>query len=132
MSRLKRVQPVGFRPPKGYANGLVGTGRILFVAGQVGWDANEKFQSDVMHEQFAQALRNVLAVVREANGTPEDVARMTVYVTDKQAYAAERKAIGATWKALFGGHFPAMTLVEVKSLLEDGALVEIEATALLP
>lgn len=132
MSTLRTVQPPGWKAPLGYANGIVGRGRILFVGGQIGWDGQEVFVSDVLHEQFAQALDNVLAVLREAGGAPEHLARMTVYVVDKQAYRAQRKEIGRAWKARLGRHFPAMALVEVKSLLEDRAQVEIEATAVLP
>ncbi|MEW5849149.1 MAG: RidA family protein [Myxococcota bacterium] len=132
MTTLSLVQPEGWKPPRGYANGVVGEGRILFVGGQIGWDGQETFHTDVLHEQWAQALDNVLAVVRAAGGGPEHIARMTVYVVDKREYAAQRKEIGAAWKARMGRHYPAMALVEVKSLLEDRARVEIEATAVLP
>lgn len=129
---LTPVQPPGFKPPRGYSNGMVGEGRLLFVGGQIGWDAEECFQSDDMAQQWAQALDNVLAVVRAAGGGPEHVARMTVYVTDKGEYARQRGPIGDAWKTRMGRHYPAMALVEVKSLLEDRAKVEIEATAVLP
>lgn len=110
---------------------LTGT-RTLFVAGQVGWDREMRFVSDDFAEQFVQALDNVLAVVREAGGTPEHIGRMTIYVTDKARYLAAAKAIGVAWRERMGKHYPAMALVEVKALLEDRALVEIEATAVLP
>lgn len=125
------VQPDGWKKPKGYNNGMLASGRILFVGGMIGWDGQETFHSDVLHEQWAQALDNVLAVVRRAGGCPEHIARMTVYVTDKREYVAQRKEIGAAWKARLGKHYPAMALVEVKGLLEDRAKVEIEATAVL-
>lgn len=124
------VQPKGWKAPKGYSNGVVGTGRMLFVAGQVGWDAQEQLAAGFA-AQFAQALDNVLAVVREAGGQPADVARLTVYVVDRREYLAAAKALGAAWRERFGKHYPAMALVEVKGLVEDGARVEIEATAVL-
>lgn len=131
-STLVPVQPEGWPRPKGYANGMLGTGRVLFVAGQVGWDASEKIVSERLSAQFTQALDNVLAVVAAAGGRPEHVARMTVFVSDKEEYAAQRAEIGAAWKARLGRHFPAMSLVQVAALLEEGAKVEIEATAVLP
>jgi enamine deaminase RidA (YjgF/YER057c/UK114 family) len=129
---LVPVQPEGWPRPKGYANGMLGTGRVLFVAGQVGWDASEKIVSERLSAQFTQALDNVLAVVAAAGGRPEHLARMTVFVSDKDEYAAQRAEIGAAWKARLGRHFPAMSLVQVAALLEEGAKVEIEATAVLP
>ena len=132
MEKLDIIQPDGWARPKGFSNGVVGRGRVLFVAGQIGWDGQERFHSDVLHEQWAQALDNVIAVVTAAGGTPQHLARMTVYVVDKREYAAQRKEIGAAWKARLGAHFPAMALLEVKGLLEDRAKVEIEATAILP
>ncbi|MBI5493902.1 MAG: RidA family protein [Deltaproteobacteria bacterium] len=129
---LQRIQPEGWAQPKGYANGMVGRGRVLFVAGQVGWDAQERFHTAVLHEQWAQALDNVLAVVRAAGGLPEHVARMTVFVTDHREYSAQRAEIGQAWRDRMGRHYPAMSLVEVRALLEQGAKVEIEATAVLP
>jgi enamine deaminase RidA (YjgF/YER057c/UK114 family) len=133
--KIVGVHPGGWAPAQGYSNGLVveGGGRLLFVAGQIAWDARQELVgAGDMAAQFAQALANVLAVVRAAGGAPEHVVRMTVYVVDKAAYVAARKAIGATWRELLGRHFPAMALLEVSDLLEDGALVEIEATAVLP
>ncbi len=129
---LEPVQPAGWPRPKGYSNGMMGTGRVLFVAGQVGWDATETIVSDRLSAQFTQALDNVLAVVAAAGGRPEHVARMTVFVSSKDEYAAQRAEIGAAWKARLGRHFPAMSLVQVAALLEEGAKVEIEATAVLP
>ncbi len=130
------IQPQGWAKAKGYANGvLTGPGRMLFVAGQIGWDptsSEPRFPSDDLGEQFLLALDNVLAVVREAGGQPEHIARMTVYVTDKHQYNAAVRRIGEGWRARLGRHYPAMALVEVKSLLEDRAKVEIEATCVLP
>lgn len=129
---LTPVDPQALGRPIGYTNGMRGRGEILFVAGQVAFDASQRIVSPELTAQFAKALDNVLSVVREAGGSPTDIARMTVYVTDKTAYLASRREIGGAWRERLGKHFPAMTLVEVKSLLEDGALVEIEATAVLP
>jgi enamine deaminase RidA (YjgF/YER057c/UK114 family) len=133
MKDKRTVQPLGWARPRGYANGVMGSGRVLFIAGQIGWDPRSvkpKFPK-TFAAQFENALANVLAVLREAGGTPADLARMTVYVTNKRAYLASVKAVGAAWKRKVGKEFPAMTLVEVKGLLETQALVEIEATAVL-
>ena len=105
--------------------------RLLFVAGQIGWDEGQRLVSDDFVEQFDRALRNVLAVVLEAGGAPGGVARLVVYVTDKREYLARTSEIGERWRALMGKHYPAMALVEVKGLLEDGAKVEIEGIAVL-
>ncbi|HVY48298.1 MAG TPA: RidA family protein [Minicystis sp.] len=129
--RLTFVEVPGWPAPKGYANGVVARGATLFVAGQVGWDASGAFASDDLAEQFAQALDNVLAVVRAAGGGPEHLAKMTVYVTDVGAYRAATRAIGAAWRARLGRHFPAMALVGVTELVEPRAKVEIEAVAVL-
>lgn len=128
---LAPVNPPGLVPPRGYNHGLRGQGELLFVAGQIGCDAAGRVTSTDFASQFALALDNVLAVVAAAGGRPESVARMTVYVTDKQAYLQSAKALGAAWRARFGKHYPAMALVEVRGLVEDGAQVEIEATAVL-
>lgn len=132
MSLLRAIQPPGWKRPKGYANGVVAEGRILFVAGQIGWDADEVFHSDVFHEQWDRALANVLEVVRAAGGGPEHVARMTIYVTDKRAYLDQIPQVGEAWKRHMGRNYPAMALVQVADLVEDRALVEIEATCVLP
>lgn len=127
------VQPLGWARPRGYSNGVAATGRVLFVAGQIGWDptsSRPKFPK-TFAGQFDQALANVVAVVREAGGRPEDLARLTIYVTSKTEYLAAAKAVGASWRRRVGRHYPAMALVEVKSLLERSAKVEIEATAVL-
>ncbi|HEX8162850.1 MAG TPA: RidA family protein [Pyrinomonadaceae bacterium] len=131
---MKIINPEQLGRPRGYANGVLceAGGRVLFVAGQIGWDGEQRLVGEDFVEQFARSLANVLAVVAEAGGSPERIARLTVYVTDKREYAARTREVGERWRALMGRHFPAMTLVEVKGLLEDGAKVEIEATAVLP
>ncbi len=127
------IQPEGWPRPRGYANGIIGEGRVLFIGGQVGWDVRTtppRFPS-TFAGQFEQALANVLEVLRAAGGAPEQLTRFTIYVTDKRAYLASLEALGATWKRLLGRHYPAMALVQVVALVEDEALVEIEATAVL-
>jgi enamine deaminase RidA (YjgF/YER057c/UK114 family) len=130
--RIEVVQPPGFPAPRGYANGVIARGPTLHVAGQVGWDAAGRFPRADLAGQFAQALDNVLAVVAAAGGAPTDVVRMTVYVTDLDAYRSSGAAIGAAWRARFGRHYPAMALVGVAGLVERAAVVEIEAVAALP
>lgn len=133
--KIETVQPDGWKAPKGYANGVsvVGASRLVFVAGQIAWNADQQLVGHGdMAAQFGQVLANVAAVVRAAGGEPQHVVRMTCYVTDKQAYLAATREIGAHWRATFGRHFPAMALVQVAALLEPGALIEIEATAALP
>lgn len=134
--RLRRwaVRPDGWKDAKGYENGVLveGGGRTLYVAGQIAWNADQELVGDGdMGEQFIQALKNVLVILEEAGGVPEEIVRMTVYVTDKKAYLKATRAIGKFWKATLGKHYPAMALVQVADLLEDGALVEIEATAVI-
>jgi enamine deaminase RidA (YjgF/YER057c/UK114 family) len=131
LNPLTAVNPASLAKPRGYSHGVKGTGDLLFVAGQVGWDGGGHVVSDDFAEQFRQALENVLDVVWAAGGGPERVARMVVYVTDKREYLACAREIGALWRARMGRHFPAMVLVEVKALLDDRAKVEIEAMALL-
>jgi enamine deaminase RidA (YjgF/YER057c/UK114 family) len=131
---LELINPEALGRARGYSNGVLAPagGRLLFVAGQVGWDREQKIVSERFLCQWSRALDNVLAVVHDAGGRPEHVARLTVYVTDRREYAAELKEIGVAYRARFGKHFPAMALVEVAALLEAGAKVEIEATAVLP
>lgn len=132
---LASVHPEGWKPARGYSNGVIvsGAGRFLFVAGQVAWDADQRVVgAGDFAAQFARALENVVEVVRAAGGDPAHVARLTIYVTDKAQYVAAQKSVGEAYRRLMGRHFPAMALVEVAGLLEDGALVEIEATAALP
>jgi enamine deaminase RidA (YjgF/YER057c/UK114 family) len=128
---MEAVNPKEWPRPVGYSNGVLARGATLYVAGQIGWNARGEFEALDMGGQFAQALDNVLAVVREAGGQPTDLAKMTVYVTDLDAYRAARRAIGEAWRDKLGKHYPAMALVCVAGLLEPKALVEIEAVAVL-
>jgi enamine deaminase RidA (YjgF/YER057c/UK114 family) len=127
------VNPGSLGQPKGWNNGMLAPagGRVLFVAGQVATDASGEVVAGDMAAQWERALENVLAVVRAAGGEPADIGRMTVYVTDRAAYLASRRPLGEVWRRLMGRHYPAMAVVEVKGLVEDGAVVEIEATAVI-
>ena len=125
------VNPPDLPPPRGYNNGVVLEGRLLFVAGQIGWRADGTLVDGGFADQFDQALANVVAVVRAAGGKAESIGRLTIFVVDKTAYQAMRQEIGERYRARMGRHYPAMTLVEVRSLLEPGAIVEIEATAVI-
>jgi enamine deaminase RidA (YjgF/YER057c/UK114 family) len=132
---LTPIEPGGWKAPKGYSNGIVtpAGSRTLFVAGQIAWDGEQRLVGGAdFAAQFRQALANVLAVVRAAGGGPADLARLTIYVKDKRQYRASSKELGAIWRELVGPHYPAMALVQVSDLLEDGALVEIEGVAALP
>jgi enamine deaminase RidA (YjgF/YER057c/UK114 family) len=126
------ILPAGWPRPKGYANGVVAKGRMLFIAGMIGWDAQGRFESDDFATQARQALRNVADVLREAGGKPENIVRMTWYVTNKREYLAAAKEIGQAFREIIGCYNAAMTAVEVTALIEDRAKVEIEATAVLP
>ena len=128
---MEVLQPPGWPRPRGYANGIAAEGRMVFVAGQIGWNEEHRFEVDLAG-QVRRALANVLAVLAEAGGGPENVARMTWYVTDREAYLRELEPIGAAYRELMGRHFPAMAVVVVAGLVEAEALVEIEATAVLP
>jgi enamine deaminase RidA (YjgF/YER057c/UK114 family) len=131
--KMTFINPAALSQPLGYNNGvLVEGGSLLFVAGQIGWDRDQRIVSDDFAEQFAQALENVIAVVREAGGEPANIARLLIFVTDKDEYASRLRDVGAAYRQLMGKHFPAMTLVETSSLLEHLAKVEIEATAVIP
>ncbi len=129
---LDILRPASWAQPRGYSNGIVARGRIVFIAGQIGWDEARRFDSDELVGQTRQALLNVLAVLREAGGAPEHVVRMNWYIVDRDCYKAAAQEIGLVYRELMGRHYPAMTCVEVKGLIEDQALVEIEATAVLP
>ena len=129
---MKMLQPPGWPRPKGYSNGVSARGRMIFTAGIVGWDERESFPDYTLHGQFAQALRNTLAVLAEDDAGPEHVVRMTCYVIDRDEYLRERDEIGAAWRQIMGRNFPAMALVEVKGLVEGAAKVEIETTAVVP
>jgi enamine deaminase RidA (YjgF/YER057c/UK114 family) len=129
---MRVLQPSHWPRPKGYANGVAASGRMEFVAGMIGWDSEGRFPSDAFADQARQALRNIVEVLGEAGAKPEHIVRMTWYVTDKREYVAQVKAIGASYRAHMGKHFPAMALVQVAALLEDRAKVEIEVTAVIP
>ena len=126
------INPESLGAPRGYANGVLTEGsRLLFISGQVGWDQQQQIVSDDLVEQFDRALANIITVVEEAGGRPDQIARLILYVTDKNEYRDRTKEIGERYRARMGKHFPAMVLVEVKSLLEDRAKIEIEGTAVL-
>ncbi len=127
---LTVLQPAGWPRPKGYANGVVGTGRLAVLAGQIGWDADGGFP-DGLVAQTGQALRNILTVLAEAGGGPEHIARLTWYVTDIAAYRREAGALGPVWREVMGRNFPTMSVIGVSALVEEQALVEIEAIAIL-
>jgi enamine deaminase RidA (YjgF/YER057c/UK114 family) len=124
--------PEGWAPPIGYANGIEATGRIVFVAGQVGWDAQQVFQSEDIVPQFEQALANVLDILAVAGGKPGHICRMTAYCCDKPAYLAARRELGAVWRRHMGAHYPAMSMIFVSDLLDPPGKIELEATAVLP
>ena len=126
------LQPPGWVWPRGYANGIAARGRLVLVAGQVGWDAAGLFRSDRFADQARQALANIVAIVAEAGGRPEHVVRLTWYITDRREYLAESKAVGTAYRDVLGRHYPAMSVVEIAALIEPGAKVEIEATAVIP
>lgn len=127
------LMPPGWKAPIGYSNGIaVDAGRIVFVAGQVGWNAEQVFESEALAPQFDQALRNVLEVLAQAGGGPEHVCRMTAFCCDRPAYLAARPELGAIWRRLMGRHFPAMSMIFVSDLLDRPGLIELEATAVVP
>ncbi|HET9734922.1 MAG TPA: RidA family protein [Burkholderiales bacterium] len=129
---MRVLLPQGWAPPIGYANGIEAQGRIVFVAGQVGWDAQQKFHSEELAPQFEQALKNVLAVLAEAGGRAEHICRMTAFCCDKPAYLAARPQLGRIWRSLMGKHFPAMSMIFVSDLLDSPGKIELEATAVIP
>ncbi len=128
------INPESLGAPRGWNNGVLASagGRLLFVAGQTGHDSSGRIPESAFVEQFARAMENVVAVVREAGGTPEDIGRLTIFVTDMDAYRSSAKPLGEVYRRSMGRHYPAMALVEVKSLVDANALVEIEATAVVP
>ncbi len=130
---MSAVEPSGWPRGSGYADGIVAEGRVLAVSGQIGWDPlTQTFASDDFAEQAAQALRNVVAVLRAGGAEPAHLVRLTWYVTDRAAYVAARKAVGRAYREIVGAHYPAMSVVVVAGLLEERALVEVEATAVVP
>ena len=126
------LQPPGWAPAKGYANGVAARGTLVFVGGQIGWNAQQRFETDDFIEQTRQTLHNVVAVLKEAGAGPEHMVRMTWYVIDRVEYNARLKELGGVYREVIGKHFPAMTCVEVAALMEARAKVEIEVTAVLP
>lgn len=129
---MQRIQPPGWAEPKGYANGVLATGAQLYIGGQIGWNAQQQFESDDFVAQTRQALQNIAAVLAAAGAAPEHMVRMTWYITDRHEYTARLKEIGAAYRQVLGKNFPAMTCVQVAGLVEERALVEIEVTAVLP
>ncbi|MBW6527834.1 RidA family protein [Sphingomonas sp. RHCKR7] len=129
---MRIVQPPGWPRPRGYSNAVTASGRQLFVAGLIGWTAEERFEATDLPGQFEQILRNLLAILAEAGAAPEHVARMTWYITDKQAYLRDARRVGEIYRALMGRHYPVMAVVQVVALMEDAALIEIETTAVIP
>lgn len=127
------LHPPSWRAPVGYANGVaVPAGRIVFIAGQVGWDAEQRFASEDILPQFEQALGNLLEVLAEAGGRPEHICRITAYCTDKPGYLDVRRDLGPVWRRRMGRHYPAMTMVFVSALLDEPGKIELEATAVIP
>ena len=129
---MKQLQPPGWAAPKGYANGIAARGTQVFVGGQIGWNAQQQFETDDFIAQTRQTLQNVMAVLKEAGAGPEHMVRMTWYVIDRDEYNARLKELGGVYRDVIGRHFPAMTCIEVSALMEERAKVEIEVTAVLP
>lgn len=129
---MEILQPPHWLKPRGYSNGMAAKGKIVCIAGQVGWNAEEKFETDDFVGQVEQALQNIVDVLAEAGGKPTDILRMTWYVTSKEEYVADRKGLGAAYRRVMGKHYPAMTAVQVTALMARRAKVEIEATAVVP
>ncbi len=129
---MESIQPEGWQTPKGYSNGILAEGKMLFLAGQVGWDEAGEFQSDDFVAQVRQALLNITRILQTAGVSPSHITRMTWYITDKQEYLGALKEVGQAYRDIIGAHYPAMTMVQVVALIEARAKVEIEATALIP
>jgi enamine deaminase RidA (YjgF/YER057c/UK114 family) len=129
---MQVLQPKGWAAPKGYANGVLAEGRQVHIAGQIGWTAEAKLVSADFVAQVEQALANIVQVLAEAGGVPAHIVRLTWYITDKSEYMSRQRDIGAAYRRVIGRHFPAMSAIVVAGLIEDGAKVEIEATAVLP
>ena len=129
---MRVLLPSGWPRPKGYSNGISASGRMIFTAGIVGWDDQENFPSHRLVDQFAQTLRNTLAILADDGAGPEHIVRMTCYITDRGQYLSQRDELGPVWKSIMGANYPAMALVEVSALVESAALIEIETTAVVP
>jgi enamine deaminase RidA (YjgF/YER057c/UK114 family) len=132
MSMLKILQPPGWARAKGFSNGIACSGNLVFIAGQIGWTGEGKWEARDFAGQFRQTIKNILSVLAEANGKPEHIVRLTWYVLDKQEYLAALTDVGAAYRELMGRHYPTMAVVQVSGLVEDEARLEIEATAVLP
>jgi len=132
MSALRILQPPGWARAKGFSNGIAASGKLVFIAGQIGWTGDCKWEARDFAGQFRQALLNILTVLKEADGKPEHIVRLTWYVLDKKEYLAALKEIGAAYRELMGRHYPTMAVVQVSGLIEDEARLEIEATAVVP
>jgi enamine deaminase RidA (YjgF/YER057c/UK114 family) len=132
MSAMQILQPPGWARARGFANGIAAQGRLVFIAGQIGWDAQQRWQARDFAGQFRQALQNILEVLKEAGGRPEHLVRLTWYVLDRQEYLESLKAVGEAYRELMGRHFPTMAVVQVSGLVEPEARLEIEATAVVP
>lgn len=133
MIEHETILPEGWPSPKGYSNGMLAAeGRTLFLGGQVGWTTEEKFVSEKLVPQFEQALKNIVAIVEKAGGKPKDICRMTCYCKDREQYLTSRKELGTIWKEIIGKHYPCMSMIFVVDLLDHPAVIEIEATAIIP
>ena len=128
---MKFLQPEDWKPARGYANGIEAKGRLIVTGGQIGWNADQEFETDDFIGQCEQTLRNIVAILAEAGAGPEHLVRLTWYITDKQAYVSRQKELGQVYRQVIGRHFPAMAVVQVTALIEDRAKVEIEATAVV-
>jgi enamine deaminase RidA (YjgF/YER057c/UK114 family) len=129
---MQILQPPGWAKAKGFSNGIAANGKLVFIAGQVGWTGEGKWEAHDFAGQFRQALQNIVAVLKEAKGEPQHIVRLTWYVIDKQEYLASLRQVGIAYRAVMGRHFPAMAVVQVGGLIEDQARLEIEATAVIP
>jgi len=129
---MKILQPPGWARAKGFSNGIAAKGNLVFIAGQIGWTGDCKWEARDFAGQFRQAIKNILAVLAEANGKPEHIVRLTWYVLDKKEYLGALKEVGAAYRELMGKHYPTMAVVQVSGLVEDEARLEIEATAVVP
>ncbi len=132
MNIMKKIQPPDWAEPKGYSNGVLARGALLFVGGQIGWNAEQQFESDDFVVQTRQTLQNIAAVLKAGGAGPEHMVRMTWYVVDRHEYSARLKEIGGVYREIMGKNFPAMTCVQVAGLVEERAQIEIEVTAMLP
>ena len=129
---MKFLQPESWTQPKGYANGIVAEGKLIILGGQIGWNAKQKFESDEFVPQFRQTLENIITLLTEVGAGPEHIVRLTWFITDRDAYLDSQKEMGQAYRNIMGRNFPAMSVVQVVKLIEDRALIEIEATAVLP